>query len=77
MSSSILHDKSKAGLAYFGRDPGDFFVMHVDTDLEVDTIHFGKKKVHNLQTPMFWVTGAGDLKDGRIQQGWQVRQVKN
>jgi hypothetical protein len=76
LSSAILHDRSPDGLQYFGRDPGDFLVMHVDSGFEFDTIQFGRKRVEVMQNPVFWVTGAGTVDDHRILQDWQVREVK-
>jgi transglutaminase-like putative cysteine protease len=75
LSSAVLHDKSKAGLAYFGHDPGDFFTQHVDTNLEMDTIHFGRQQLHNLQTPAIWVTGSGSVDLRKETEGWQVRAL--
>jgi transglutaminase-like putative cysteine protease len=76
VSSSILHDKSPAGLRFFGHDPGDFLVQHVDTHFQLNTIHFGSARVHNLQKPAHWVTGGGNLKPTQVTEGWQVSTSK-
>lgn len=73
ISSGIAHDKTKEGLVYFGNDKGDFITMHVDSDLLLDTDKFGKKKVHGLQTPMFWVTGTGTVEPKKVTQTWEVK----
>jgi transglutaminase-like putative cysteine protease len=59
VGSAIVLDKSKEGLVYFGEDKGDFLTLHVDTDMEFDTIFFGRKTMEALQGPSFWVIGSG------------------
>ena len=75
LSSAILHDKTEGGLTYFGSDPGDFLVLHVDPDLDVDTVHFGVKHFHWLQFPTWWVVGQGSLKDHRETMSWKVKRL--
>jgi hypothetical protein len=74
MASGILHDRSREGLYYFGYDPGDFLVQHIDGNLEIDTIHFGKQPLAVLQRPAFWVTGTGTLDELQVAEGWSVRK---
>jgi transglutaminase-like putative cysteine protease len=74
IASGILHDRSHEGLYYFGYDPGDFIAQHIDGNLEVDTIHFGKQELPVLQRPAFWVTGSGTLDDLQVTEGWTVRK---
>jgi hypothetical protein len=76
LSSAILHDKSPSGLRFFGHDPGDFVVMHVDPELLVDTVHFGKQAVDWLQGPAYWVSGGGSLKGSKTTEEWQVKVVR-
>jgi hypothetical protein len=76
VASGILHDRSREGLHYFGDDPGDFLVQHIDGNLEVDTIHFGKQEIPVLQRPAFWVTGSGTLDDLKVTEGWSVRKTQ-
>ena len=71
-SSAVLHDKVPDGLTYFGNDPGDFLTMHFDSDLEVDTIHFGRQALPSLQGVAFWVTGTGNLDGLQTREDWQV-----
>lgn len=71
---AIVHDKTPAGLECFGNDRGDFITLHIDPDLEVDTFHFGKKKVEWLQGISFWVAGKGTF-DGKLREDWQVRKL--
>lgn len=73
LSSGILHDRSRAGLRYFGRDDGDFITFHVDPDLRVNAFHFGKQTIGNLQTPAFWVTGSGTVEPRTGKELWLVR----
>ena len=75
MASAILHDRSREGLYYFGYDPGDFLTQHIDGNLEVDSIHFGKQQIVVLQRPAFWVTGAGTLDDLKVTENWTVRKT--
>jgi hypothetical protein len=75
MASGILHDRSREGLFYFGYDPGDFLTQHIDGNLEIDSIHFGKQQLSVLQRPAFWVTGQGTLEDLKITESWTVRKA--
>jgi transglutaminase-like putative cysteine protease len=72
LSSGVLHDKTAAGLEYFGKDPGDFLVLHVDPDLLLDSIHFGEKAVEVLQSAGYWVTGSGSLDPTTVHESWRL-----
>jgi transglutaminase-like putative cysteine protease len=72
LSSAVVHDKSPEGLAFFGNDEGDFLVMHLDTDLICDTIHFGRQTVEWLQAPKYWVTGSGTFDKAVTRESWGV-----
>jgi transglutaminase-like putative cysteine protease len=74
-SSAILHDKSPEGLRFFGHDPGDFLVLHLDPELEVDTLHFGRKKLNWLQGVDYWVTGDGTLEGCTKKEDWVVEAL--
>ena len=74
MASAILHDRSEGGLYYFGHDPGDFITQHIDGNIEIDTIHFGREMLPTLQRPAFWVTGQGALEDVKTTEGWKVER---
>jgi transglutaminase-like putative cysteine protease len=73
--SGMLFDRTPAGLQFFGNDPGDFLTVHVDTDLVLDSIHFGKQPAEFLQTPIFWVSGSGTLDGLTTQSAWQGRRA--
>jgi len=74
--SGAVSDQRRPGVEpYFGNDRGDFFTMHTDWDLTVDTIHFGKKPVSLLQIAAYWVTGAGNLEQSSTKEDWQVRKT--
>jgi hypothetical protein len=47
--------------------------MHLDTDLQLDSIHFGRRTLPWSQGPSFWVTGEGDLDGYTTDEDWQVR----
>jgi len=66
LGSAVILDKSSDGLEFFGTDNADFLVMHFDTDLECDTVFFGRKTVESVQGPVFWVTGSGSLFDFKL-----------
>ena len=72
LSSAVLHDKTEAGLLFFGHDPGDFLTLHVNPDLVVDSVHFGRKEVDCLQGIAFWVTGSGSTDGQTIREDWKV-----
>ncbi len=61
LGSAMIGDESSDGLEFFGTDNADFLVMHLDTDLEFDTVFFGRKTMEFVQAPAFWVTGPGSL----------------
>jgi len=71
-ASGVLHDK-KDGLVFFGNDPGNFFTMHVDTDLVLDTM-FGKKTVPFMQGINFWVRGNPPGEKGTSEEAWVVKK---
>ncbi len=75
LASAVLYDKTPEGLVFFGNDEGDFLVMHVDGDLVLDTIHFGKETVEVLQGGAVWVTGSGSMEGFTQDENWQVRKV--
>jgi hypothetical protein len=68
----VLHDKSPDGLVFFGNDPGDFIVLHLDADLLCDTIHFGRQSVVWLQTPSYWAIGSGTFDQAVRRETWEV-----
>ena len=76
VSSGILHDKSPQGLKFFGNDPGDFITFHVDGNLDIDTLLFGTESLSSLQSPRWWIKGAGSLKGEKLTETWQVKRTK-
>ncbi|HEY1375320.1 MAG TPA: transglutaminase family protein [Gemmataceae bacterium] len=75
MASGVLHDKDPEGLRYFGQDDGDFIAFHADPELELDTVHFGRQTLTQLQSPVFRVTGGGSLEPETVEQAWRVRDL--
>ena len=71
--AGAVTQKGGKELAYFGRDGGDFITFHLDSDFQVDTIHFGKHSISWLQSPIWWVTGDGKLEPTKTTEDWQVR----
>ncbi|MHC5054232.1 MAG: transglutaminase-like domain-containing protein [Planctomycetota bacterium] len=76
LSSAVVHDKSPGKLRYFGNDDGDFLTFHVDTDLELDTLHFGRKTVTYLQKAAYWATGSGDFEGAVVDEDWRVGPLR-
>jgi transglutaminase-like putative cysteine protease len=72
LSSAVLYDKTREGMRYFGNDRGDFVVLHVDPDMTVDSVHFGKKPLRLLQGFHYFVTGKGTLEQTAFKQNWTV-----
>jgi transglutaminase-like putative cysteine protease len=71
-ASAALGDKE--ALRHFGHDAGNFLTMHVDPDMQVNTIHFGQKTVPWLQGVSFWVAGGGSPEGGTSKTDWQVKK---
>ena len=40
--------------------------MHFDTDLEFDTVFFGRKTMEFVQAPAFWVAGSGTMSGFKL-----------
>jgi transglutaminase-like putative cysteine protease len=76
LSSSVLHDRSEDGLRYFGNDPGDFLVLHVDPQIVLDTPKFGKETFEWVQGFRYYVNGTGKLDDGKTSESWTVERVR-
>jgi hypothetical protein len=75
--TQALDDKSPTGLRFFGHDPGDFLVQHVDFDVLVDTIHFGRQRCSVMQGIPYWTTGSGSLDGTKTHENWQVRTLRS
>jgi transglutaminase-like putative cysteine protease len=74
-SAAVFHDKSADGLAYFGKDPGDFLAFHVDFDLTIDTGRFGKDTFDSLWFAC-WPKGRGDADERKQREDWQVEIIR-
>lgn len=72
--SLAVSDKTGAAIDHFGRFGGDFVCFHVDPDLLLDSIWFGNKEIRYMQSPLFWVTGAGSLANLTVTKVWQSRK---
>ncbi len=60
---------------FFGNDPGDFLVFHVDYDLQVDSIHFGTKTILSMQGIQYWAAGTGDFSNKEYRESWLVKPL--
>lgn len=59
----------------FGRHDANFVVMHVDSDVEVDSLIFGRHGFGWIQTPLYWVRGSGTFDGAKHDAVWKVRRV--
>jgi transglutaminase-like putative cysteine protease len=75
-ATAILYDKSAQGLTYFGQSPGNFLALHVDSNLQLNTRHFGLREAPSLQGPVYYVGGEGSLEPTHLRQDWQVSRVR-
>ena len=60
LSSAVQWDRSSDGLNYFGQDPGDFMVLHLDNMFHVETQVLGRMDIPYLQGVAFWVRRLRD-----------------
>jgi hypothetical protein len=74
--SGAVGQKGGDEFSHFGNDRGDFVVFHVDPELVLDSIYFGKEKITWMQSPVYWVTGGGKLDGTKITEDWQVKARK-
>jgi transglutaminase-like putative cysteine protease len=72
LASAVLHDHSAQGLRFFGNDPGDFIVFHIDDNFDIDSVLFGRKPAGHMQSPRWWLKGKGTLKDVTQTVTWEV-----
>ena len=73
ISGAIQHDKTRAGLEYFGRDKGDFLTFHIDANVTLDSKISGKQVLQSLQRPAYWVRGNGAFEPHTDVEDWRVR----
>ncbi|HEY1786311.1 MAG TPA: transglutaminase-like domain-containing protein [Pirellulales bacterium] len=76
LSSAVESDKTPQGLRFFGNDRGDFFTVHLDYDLELDTGLFGVKSQRHLQSARFWYKGEGKSDSATADHHWQVETLR-
>jgi transglutaminase-like putative cysteine protease len=76
VSQAVRRGPRRASQQYFGNDPGNFLTLHVDPDLDVDTIYFGRQRLHNLQGPAYWVTGRGSSARFKSTEDWRVQEIR-
>jgi hypothetical protein len=63
-------------LQRFGNDPGNFLTLHLDSELQLDTFHFGVQTVKWLQNVAYWATGAQNGFEGSSTvENWQVQEL--
>ncbi|HWA99358.1 MAG TPA: hypothetical protein VG713_12735, partial [Pirellulales bacterium] len=77
VSSAVLHDAKHEGMNYFGRDNGDFLVLHVDPDIEVETLKSTTATFQWLQGFHYYVLSDDGLKDVKLDESWTVASSKS
>lgn len=70
--SQAVSNKSQAQSEYFGKCGSDFVTLHLDPDMEMDTIWFGTKSVPFFQSPLYWVSGTGSTGGATVESSWQT-----
>lgn len=74
-ASGVLYDKKNDGANFFGKDRGDFIVFHIDPELDVDSIYFGRQSVIWLNGgPAVWVVGGGSPDSPSVVEDWKVEK---
>jgi transglutaminase-like putative cysteine protease len=73
--SVAINSPGRAESAFFGHDPGDFVVMHVDQDLIVNSPMGGRFSRFGMQTIWHWFRGAGSADGERVQENWVVHKI--
>ena len=66
-------DPGRGFYAWFGNDPGDLIVMHIDPDLLVDSVVSGNRPVITLQTLAMFRKGGGSGAGERLIDRWMVK----
>lgn len=72
VSAAVSAKNQSDGLHAFGHDEHPFLTMHIDTDLLLDSIHFGQKEIQSMQGPAYWARGKGSFDGLQIKEDWQV-----
>jgi transglutaminase-like putative cysteine protease len=75
-SGLVVVDRSPGGLEYFGYDRGNFVTLHVDHDMVLDTVFWGKHYEPFLQMGAYWAVGSGSTDGSRNEDRWTVKEVK-
>lgn len=70
--SQAVSNKTQAQSEYFGKCSSDFVTLHIDPDMEMDTIWFGTKSVPFFQSALYWVSGTGSTGDATVESSWQT-----
>jgi transglutaminase-like putative cysteine protease len=73
--SAVKLGRTPDRLHFFGHFRADLITLHVDSDLTLDTVHFGRETVPWVQGIVYWAYGRGDLKGLSERQEWRVRAL--
>lgn len=74
--SQAVSNKTQAQSEYFGKCSADFVTLHIDPDMEMDTLWFGTESVPFFQSPLYWVSGTGSTGGAIVETGWQTGPAK-
>lgn len=74
VTQAVTAKDRAAADSYFGSDRGNFLTFHFDSDLKLDTIHFGVKSAPFLQNIPYWAKGEGTIDGLQTKQTWVVKK---
>jgi transglutaminase-like putative cysteine protease len=72
--SLAVSEKTADPLKFFGKFDGNFVTLHIDPDLVLDSIYFGTSEIPWMQSPLYWVTGGGNLDGVKTETTWQTHK---
>ena len=74
ISQAVSNPHEDAKL-FFGKDDGDFIVMHVNPDLVLDSIYQGLKNVRSMPDFRFWLLESGSSSQIPRRIIWKVSRL--
>lgn len=74
VSEAVSHPQEDSK-EYFGRDAGDFIVMHLNPDLVLDSVFEGKKQIRSMPDFRYWFFDRGQGKVPLRQIFWKVSNL--
>ncbi len=75
MSNLGQDRKENQAVKWFGADPGDMIVFHVDFDVTLDPVVFEKKELVGTEGIAVWSMGKGKLDAQTLTENWTVKKI--